>query len=78
MFHHLWQRAADASLCYIDDLVAGLIRLMAAAPVTGPQINLGNSNLLSPVQLSKAARDLAQCQRLPAKHIFEIRDRSIH
>jgi len=46
------------SFCYVDDLIDGLMRLMASPEdVTGP-INLGNPNEYSMVQLATAIIDL--------------------
>ncbi len=46
------------SLCYIDDMVEGLIRLMATGDeVTGP-VNLGNPNEMSVVALAQKVKKL--------------------
>ncbi|MFM2438576.1 MAG: hypothetical protein RLZ55_1399, partial [Actinomycetota bacterium] len=46
------------SFCYVDDLVDGLMRMMATAhEVTGP-INLGNPNEMSVGQLAETVTDL--------------------
>jgi UDP-glucuronate decarboxylase len=46
------------SFCYVDDLIDGLMRLMATADdVTGP-VNLGNPNELTIVELAQAIIDL--------------------
>jgi UDP-glucuronate decarboxylase len=46
------------SFCYIDDLVEGLLRLMAApSPVTGP-INLGNPQESTVADLARLIIDL--------------------
>ena len=46
------------SFCYVDDLVDGLIRMMATEPaVTGP-INLGNPNEFTMIQLAELVKTL--------------------
>lgn len=46
------------SFCYVDDLVSGLLRLMATPPeFTGP-VNLGNPAEFSMVELAEAVRQL--------------------
>jgi len=46
------------SFCYVDDLVDGLIRMMASKPdVTGP-INLGNPNEFTMIQLAELVKKL--------------------
>ncbi|MCB0915740.1 MAG: GDP-mannose 4,6-dehydratase, partial [Actinobacteria bacterium] len=46
------------SFCYVDDLVEGLIRMMATEhEVTGP-INLGNPNEMSMLELATRVTDL--------------------
>jgi UDP-glucuronate decarboxylase len=47
------------SFCYVDDLVDGLIGMMATGPeITGP-INLGNPNEFTMIQLAELVRTLA-------------------
>ncbi len=46
------------SFCYVDDLIDGLIRLMASSdPIIGP-INIGNPNEFSMLQLAKTILDI--------------------
>jgi UDP-glucuronate decarboxylase len=46
------------SFCYVDDLIDGLVRLMASAPeITGP-INLGNPDEFTMVELAELVREL--------------------
>jgi UDP-glucuronate decarboxylase len=40
------------SLCYVDDLISGLIKLFDKNEITGP-INLGNSNSITMLDLAK-------------------------
>jgi UDP-glucuronate decarboxylase len=47
------------SFCYVDDLIDGLVRLMATrAEVTGP-VNIGNPSEFSMLELAKMVIDLA-------------------
>jgi dTDP-glucose 4,6-dehydratase len=45
------------SLCYVDDLVEGIVRLLIAGGVTGP-VNLGNPHEVTVLSLAERIRDL--------------------
>lgn len=52
------------SFCYVDDLVDGLIRLMASPPdLLGP-VNLGNPDEISVLELAHRVVELAGCPLL--------------
>jgi UDP-glucuronate decarboxylase len=59
------------SFCYVDDLVEGLVRMMAAENFTGP-VNLGNPAEMTVRELAEAVIDLTGsrsaivCKPLPA------------
>ena len=46
------------SFCYVDDLIDGLIRLMASSDATTGPINIGNPVEFSMLQLAKNVLDL--------------------
>jgi nucleoside-diphosphate-sugar epimerase len=52
------------SLCYVDDLVAGLVAAMEAAPARGEVINLGNPDEHTVLEFAAMIRDLA-CSNSP-------------
>jgi UDP-glucuronate decarboxylase len=45
------------SFCYVDDLVEGFLRLMAADNITGP-VNLGNPSEFTMIELADVVREL--------------------
>src|SRR3982751_1874669 len=60
--------AQTRSLCYVDDLIDGLVRLMESAPeVTGP-INLGNPHELS---IAEIAETIVRLTGSKSKLVFE-------
>jgi len=60
--------AQTRSLCYVDDLIDGLVRLMESAPeVTGP-INLGNPHELS---IAEIAETIVRLTGSTSKLVFE-------
>jgi hypothetical protein len=56
--YNLWRRSADAIVLLLDDLIDGLIQLMATGEsVTGP-INIGNPSEFSILQLADMVVDM--------------------
>ena len=52
------------SFCYVDDLIAGFVRLMDSPDdVTGP-VNLGNPGEFTMIELAEAIRDLTGSRSL--------------